>query len=142
MSIQRSLNQALGIGAVLYTQTPGYDAKKEEKLKQTRIKGLESELAGYQESLKGLDMKEWQADRVKTSLEAGEESIRRDLIKLDPSVSRLLEYYQEMEIRRQEANYQAQGIIANRQEQMTGFAQHMANWGKGKRPKVGETNGK
>ena len=115
--IQSGINQALGIGAALYTQTPGYAIKKEEKIKQTQIKGLESKLAGYQESLKGLDMEQPEAEATKQSLEAGEQSVKKDLFKLDPSASRILSYYQELAIKRQEANDRAQGKQANRQNQ-------------------------
>ena len=50
--IQSGINQALGIGAALYTQTPGYAAKKEEKLKQNEIKKLESKVAAYDKQIK------------------------------------------------------------------------------------------
>ena len=142
MSIQSNINQAMSIGAALYTQTPGYAIKKEEKLTQTKIEGLESKLAGYDEQLKAVNPAKGEDQSVRESLEAGKASLQKQLLKLDPSASRLRMYYEEQAIRRQEANDQAQGKKANRQEQMTGFAQHMANWGKGKRPKVGETNGK
>ena len=117
MSIQSNINQAMSIGAALYTQTPGYAIKKEEKIKQTQIKGLESKLAGYQESLKGLDMEQPEAEATKQSLEAGEQSVKKDLFKLDPSASRILSYYQELAIKRQEANDRARGKQANRQNQ-------------------------
>lgn len=129
MSIQGALNQAAGIGAALYTQTPGYAAKKEEKLKQTQIKGLESKLAGYQESLKGLDMKQPEAETAKESLEAGEQFVKKDLLKLDPSASRILSYYQELAIKRQEANNQARGNQANRQEQKQTILTNANKWG-------------
>lgn len=129
MSIQSTINQALGIGAALYTQTPGYAIKKEEKLKQTQIKGLESKLAGYQESLKGLDMEQPEADATKESLEAGEQSVKKDLLKLDPSASRIMSYYQELAIKRQEANNQAQGKKANRQAQKQTILTDANKWG-------------
>ena len=129
MSIQGALNQAAGVGAALYTQTPGYAIKKEEKLKQTKIKGLESELAGYREKLKGLDMEQPGAEATEESLEAGEDHIKRELIKLDPSVSRLLSYYEELEIKRQEANYRAQGKKANKQEQKQTMVTNADKWG-------------
>ena len=51
MSIQGSLNQALGIGAALYTQTPGYAIKKEEKLKQAELKTSEAQLEALKPEL-------------------------------------------------------------------------------------------
>lgn len=51
MSIQGSLNQAAGIGAALYTQTPSYAAKKEEKLKQTELKTSKAQLEALKPEL-------------------------------------------------------------------------------------------
>lgn len=129
MSIQGALNQAASIGAALYSQSPTYAAMKEEKLKQTQIKGLESKLAGYQESLKGLDMEQPEAEAAKKSLEAGEQSVKKDLFKLDPSASRILSYYQDLAIKRQEANNQAQGKKANRQAQKQTILTNINKWG-------------
>lgn len=49
--IQSGINQALGIGAALYTQTPGYAAKKEEKLKQKELKTSEAQLEALKPEL-------------------------------------------------------------------------------------------
>lgn len=49
--IQSGINQALGIGAALYTQTPGYAAKKEEKLKQAELKTSEAQLEALKPEL-------------------------------------------------------------------------------------------
>lgn len=129
MSIQGSLNQALGIGAALYTQTPGYAIKKEEKLKQTQIKGLESKLAGYDKELKDVNPAKGEDQSVKESLEAGKTSLQKQLLKLDPSASRLRMYYEEQAIRRQEANNQAQGKKANRQDQKQTMLIDANKWG-------------
>lgn len=129
MSIQGALNQAASIGVALYSQSPTYAAMKEEKLKPTQIKGLESKLAGYQESLKGLDMEQPEAEAAKESLEAGEQSVKKDLFKLDPSASRILSYYQELAIKRQEANNQAQCEKANRQAQKQTILTNINKWG-------------
>lgn len=51
MSIQGALNQAAGIGAALYTQTPGYAIKKEEKLKQAELKTSEAQLEALKPEL-------------------------------------------------------------------------------------------
>ena len=117
MSIQGSLNQALGIGAALYTQTPGYAVKKEEKLKQNEIKKLESKVAGYDKQIKDVNPNHPQAESTTQSLEAGKASLEKKLIMLDPSNERLSRYYEAEAIRRQEANYRAAGKKANRQNQ-------------------------
>ena len=58
MSIQQSLNQALGIGAVLATQTPAYKAQVEKKTEEAALKREEKELEAQSkilgETLKGL----------------------------------------------------------------------------------------
>ena len=115
--IQSGINQALGIGAALYTQTPGYAAKKEEKLKQNEIKDLESKLAGYDKQIKAVNPNNSEAESVKESLEAGKASLEKQLLRLDPSVERLSRYYEAEAIRRQEANYRAEGIQMNRKNQ-------------------------
>ena len=129
MSIQSTINQAAGIGAALYTQTPGYAIKKEEKLKQTQIKGLESKLAGYDEQLKAVNPAKGEDQSVKESLEAGKTSLQKQLLKLDPSASRLRMYYDEQAIRRQEANDRAEGKKANRQDQKQTMLIDANKWG-------------
>ena len=49
--IQSGINQALGIGAALYTQTPGYAAKKEEKLKQKELQTSKAQLEALKPEL-------------------------------------------------------------------------------------------
>ena len=115
--IQSGINQALGIGAALYTQTPGYAAKKEEKLKQNEIKKLESKVAAYDKQIKDVNPNHSEAESVTQSLEAGKASLEKKLIMLDPSNERLSRYYEAEAIRRQEANYRAAGKKANRQNQ-------------------------
>lgn len=115
--IQSGINQALGIGAALYTQTPGYAAKKEEKLKQNEIKNLESKVAAYDKQIKEVNPKYSEAESVTESLEAGKASLEKKLIMLDPSNERLGRYYEAEAIRRQEANDRALGKKANRQNQ-------------------------
>ena len=115
--IQSGINQALGIGAALYTQTPGYAAKKEEKLKQNEIKKIESKVAAYDKQIKDVNPNHSEAKSVTESLEAGKASLEKKLIMLDPSNERLSRYYEAEAIRRQEANYRAAGKKANRQNQ-------------------------
>ena len=115
--IQSGINQALGIGAALYTQTPGYAVKKEEKLKQNEIKKLESKVAAYDKQIKDVNPNHSEANLVTQSLEAGKSSLEKKLIMLDTSNERLSRYYEAEAIRRQEANYRAAGKKANRQNQ-------------------------
>lgn len=51
MSIQSTINQAASIGAALYTQTPGYAAKKEEKLKQKELQTSKAQLEALKPEL-------------------------------------------------------------------------------------------
>lgn len=152
MSIQSGINQALSIGAALYTQTPGYAAKREEEAveaktkaediaKQAEVAQLKKKAANVTEQLENLDMNQPEAGQARETLLKGEEVAYKNLAMADPSAVNWLQFYQNQAIRRQEANAHGLGKQMNRQEQMTGFAQHMANWGKGKRPKVGEING-
>lgn len=153
MSIQSTINQAATIGAALYTQTPDYAAKKEEKAvqakteaeniaKRAEVAQLKKKAENVTAQVENLDMNQPEAERARETLLKGEEVAYKNLAMADPSAVDWLKFYQNQAIRRQEANAQGLGKRMNRQEQMTRFAQHMANWGKGKRPKVGETNGK
>lgn len=152
MSIQSGINQNLSIIGALATQTPGYAAKREEKAveaktkaediaKQAEVAQLKKKAADVTEQLENLDMNQPEARQARETLLKGEEVAYKNLAMADPSAVNWLKFYQCQEVRRQEANDQAQGKQINRQEQMSGFAQHMTNWGKGKRPKVGEING-
>ena len=49
--IQSGINKALGIGAALYTQTPGYAIKKEEKLKQKELQTSKAQLEALKPEL-------------------------------------------------------------------------------------------
>lgn len=51
MSIQSNINQAMSIGAALYTQTPSYAAKKEEKLKQQELQTSKAQLEALKPEL-------------------------------------------------------------------------------------------
>ena len=115
--IQSGINKALGVGAALYTQTPGYATKKEEKLKQNEIKNLESKVAAYDKQIKDVNPNHSEAELVTESLEAGKASLEKQWLRLDPSDERLSRYYEAEAIRRQEANYRAAGKQANRQNQ-------------------------
>ena len=153
MSIQGSLNQALGIGAALYTQTPGYAAKKEEKLKQNELKISKAQLEALKPELEtklGDDAQP--LDKLaRKKIEEHANVLRERIFDIEPTAANAKEYYgsqtfgkifQDLGIRQDEANEKSFDIVQARAEQKIRYNQHMANWGKGKRPKVGETNGK
>lgn len=82
-----------------------------------KLKKLESKVAAYDKQIKDVNPKHPQAESVTQSLEAGKAGLEKKLIMLDPSNERLSRYYDAEAIRRQEANYRAQGKKANRQNQ-------------------------
>lgn len=152
MSIQSGINQNLSIIGALATQTPGYAAKREEKAveaktkaediaKQAEVAQLKKKAANATEQLENLDMNQPNAMQARETLLKGEEVAYKNLAMADPSAVNWLQFYQSQAIRRQEANAQGQAKQFNKQEQKIGYTQHMTNWGKSKRPKVGETNG-
>lgn len=153
MSIQGSLNQALGIGAALYTQTPGYAAKKEEALKQKELKTSKAQLEALKPELEtklGEDAQPM--DKLaRKKIEEQANVLRERIFDIEPTAANAKEYYgsqtfgkifQDLGIRQDEANEKSFDIVQARAGQKIRYNQHMANWGKGKRPKVGETNGK
>jgi len=152
MSIQGALNQALGIGAALYTQTPGYAAKKEEALKQKELKTSKAQLEALKPELEtklGEDAQPM--DKLaRKKIEEQANVLRERIFDIEPTAANAKEYYggqtfgkifQDLGIRQDEANEQSFDIVQARAKQKTRYNQHMANWGKSKRPKVGETNG-
>lgn len=153
MSIQGSLNQALGIGAALYTQTPGYATKKEEALKQKELKTSKAQLEALKPELeKKLGEDAQPLDELaRKKLEEHANVLRERIFDIEPTAANAKEYYgsqtfgkifKDLDIRQDEANEKSFEIVQARAGQKTRYNQHMANWGKGKRPKVGETNGK
>lgn len=153
MSIQGSLNQALGVGAALYTQTPGYAAKKEERLKQKELQISKSQLEALKPELEtklGEDAQPM--DKLaRKKIEEQANVLRERIFDIEPTTANAKEYYggqtfgkifKDLGIRQDEANEKSFDIVQARAGQKTRYNQHMANWGKGKRPKVGETNGK
>lgn len=153
MSIQGSLNQALGIGAALYTQTPGYAIKKEEALKQKELQTSKAQLEALKPALEkelGKDAKPY--DKLaRNKIEEQANVLRERIFDIEPTAANATEYYgnqtfgkifKDLGIRQEEANGRSFEIIQARAGQKTRYNQHMANWGKGKRPKVGDTNGK
>lgn len=153
MSIQGSLNQALGIGAALYTQTPGYAIKKEEALKQKELQTSKAQLEALKPELEtklGEDAQP--VDKLaRKKLEEQANVLRERIFDIEPTAANAKEYYgsqtfgkifKDLGIRQDEANGRSFEIVQARAGQKTRYDQHMANWGKGKRPKVGETNGK
>lgn len=153
MSIQSIINQAAGIGAALYTQTPDYAAKKEEKLKQKELKTSKAQLESLKPELEtklGEDAQPM--DKLaRQKIEEQANVLRERIFDIEPTAANAKEYYggqtfgkifQDLGVRQDEANEKSFEILQARAGQKTRYSQHMANWGKGKRPKVGETNGK
>ena len=153
MSIQGSLNQALGIGAALYTQTPGYAIKKEEKLKQNELQTSKAQLEALKPELEtNLGEDAQPMDKLaRQKIEEQANVLRERIFDIEPTAANAKEYYggqtfgkifKDLGVRQDKANEQSFEIVQARAKQKTRYNQHMANWGKGKRPKVGETNGK
>lgn len=153
MSIQSTINQAASIGAALYTQTPGYAAKKEEKIKQTELKTSKAQLEALKPELEtelGEDAQP--LDKLaRKKIEEQANVLRERIFDIEPTAANAKEYYggqtfgkifQDLGIRQDEANEKSFEIAQARAGQKTRYNQHMENWGKGKRPKVGEINGK
>ena len=153
MRIQSNINQARSIGAALYTQTPGYAAKKEEALKQKELKTSKAQLEALKPELEtklGEDAQPM--DKLaRKKIEEQANVLRERIFDIEPTAANAKEYYgsqtfgkifQDLGIRQDEANEKSFEIAQARAEQKTRYNQHMANWGKSKRPKVGETNGK
>ena len=151
--IQSGINQALGIGAALYTQTPGYAIKKEEALKQRELKTSKAQLEALKPELKtelGEDANP--LDKLaRNKIEEQANVLRERIFDIEPNAANAKEYYggqtfgkilKDLGVRQDEANEKSFEIVQARTKQNTRYNQHMANWGKGKRPKVGETNGK
>lgn len=152
MSIQGSLNQALGIGAALYTQTPGYAAKKEEALKQKELKTSKAQLEALKPELETKlgDDAQPMDKLARKKIEEQANVLRERIFDIEPTAANAKEYYgsqtfgkifKDLGVRQDEANEKSFEIVRSRAKQKTRYNQHMANWGKGKRPKVGETNG-
>ena len=140
MSIQSGINQNLSILGALATQTPGYAAKREEKAveaktkaeniaKQAEVAQLKKKAANVTEQLENLDMNQPEARQARETLLKGEEVAYKNLAMADPSAVNWLQFYQNQAIRRQEANDQAQGKKANRQEQKQTMLIDANKWG-------------
>ena len=153
MSIQSNINQAMSIGAALYTQTPGYAIKKEEKLKQKELQTSKAQLEALKPDLKtklGADAQPM--DKLaRKKIEEQANVLRERIFDIEPTAANAKEYYgsqtfgkifKDLGVRQDEANEKSFEIVNARAKQNTRYNQYMANWGKGKRPKVGETNGK
>lgn len=154
MSIQSSINQAMSIGAALYTQTPGYAAKKEEKLKQKELQTSKAQLEALKPELEtklGEDAQPM--DKLaRKKIEEQANVLRERIFDIEPTAANAKEYYGGQTFgkifkdlglndKQETANGRSFEIVQARGGQKTRYSQHMANWGKGKRPKVGEING-
>ena len=152
--IQSGINQALGIGAALYTQTPGYAAKKEEKLKQKELQTSKAQLEALKPELEtelGEDA-QLMDELARKKIEEQANVLRERIFDIEPTAANAKEYYgsqtfgkifKDLGIRQDEANEKSFEIVRARGKQKTRYEKGFENnWGKGKRPKVGETNGK
>lgn len=90
MSIQGSINQALSIGAALYTQTPKYAVMKEEALNNKAIEVGEANYTKLEDKIAKLDKDIAEADNadfvegaeaVKDTLKKNQAKIQDDLLK-------------------------------------------------------------
>lgn len=54
MSIQQDINQAIQLGAILHTQTPSYEAKKEHEALKREVEREEKALDAHKEGVKEL----------------------------------------------------------------------------------------
>ena len=153
--IQSGINQALGIGAALYTQTPGYAIKKEEKLKQKELQTSKAQLEALKPELEtklGEDAQPM--DKLaRKKLEEQANELRERIFDIEPNAANAKEYYGNQKFgkmfddlglndKQVKANGRSFEIVQARAGQNTRYNQYLANWGKGKRPKVGDTNGK
>jgi len=152
MSIQSNINQALGIGSALATQTPGYAAKKAEALKQKELKTSKSQLEALKPELEtklGDDANPF--DKLaRKKVEEQANVLRERIFDIEPTTTNAKKYYGNQKfgkifgnlgIKQDKADDKSFEIVQARVDQKTRYIQHMANWCKGKRPKVGETNG-
>lgn len=153
MSIQSNINQAMSIGAALYTQTPGYATKKEEALKQKELQTSKAQLEALKPELETKlgDDAQPMDELARKKIEEQANILRERIFDIEPTAANAKEYYgsqtfgkifKDLGVRQDEANEKSFEIVQARGKQNTRYNQHMANWGKGKRPKVGETNGK
>ena len=156
MSIQGSLNQALGIGAALYTQTPGYAIKKEEALKQKELQTSKAQLEALKPELETKLGKDAQPlDKLaRKKIEEHANVLRERIFDIEPNEANAKEYYGNQTFgkmfndlglndKQVKANGRGFEITQARAGQKTRIEKGFENnWGKGKRPKVGETNGK
>ena len=154
--IQSGINKALGIGAALYTQTPGYAIKKEEKLKQKELQTSKAQLEALKPELgKKLGEDAQPLDKLaRKKLEEQANVLRERIFDIEPNEANAKEYYGNQTFgkifndlglndKQVKANGRSFVIAQARAGQKTRFEKCFENnWGKGKRPKVGETNGK
>ena len=153
--IQSGINRTLGMGAALYTQTPGYAAKKEEALKQKELKTSKAQLEALKPELEtklGDDAQP--LDKLaRKKIEEHANVLRERIFDIEPNEANAKEYYGNQTFgkmfndlglndKQVKANGRSFEITQARAGQKTRIEKGFENnWGKGKRPKVGETNG-
>ena len=159
--IQSGINQALGIGAALYTQTPGYAAKKEEALKQKELKTSKAQLEALKPELEtklGEDAQPMD-ELARKKIEEHANVLRERIFDIEPNAANAKEYYGNQTFgkmfndlglndKQVKANGRSFEIVQARAGQKTrcekGFEN---NWGRNQTiltdvNKWGETNGK
>ena len=96
MSIQQSLNQALGIGAVLATQTPAYKAQVEKKTEEAALKreekGLEAQSKILGETLKGMSKGEDYSEAVINETAQRAVEAQRRISEIKPTAENIQRY--------------------------------------------------
>lgn len=120
MSIQQSLNQALGIGAVLTTQTGAYAAQKEKALKKQEASTIERQIKtlgyGY-ESTYNKDVISYEVAKEK---DKQVQELRKILFELEPTRKNAEQWLYNMPLgelverqaRAEKANMKAKGKAA------------------------------
>lgn len=95
MSIQSSLNQVAGLGAVGFTQSATYKAKTEEKLKEKQVAQLDKEASIVERALQestGTETSPQHDPKVEQDEARRLYSIRQELFRSDPTQERFKAY--------------------------------------------------
>lgn len=120
MSIQQSLNQALGIGAVLTTQTGAYAAQKEKALKKQEASTIKGQIktlgAGYESTYD----KDVISGEVAKEKDKQVQELRKRLFELEPTQKNAEQWLYNMPLgelaerqaRAEKANMKAKGKVA------------------------------
>lgn len=146
MSIQSNINQAMSIGAALYTQTPGYAITKDEALKQKELQTSKAQLEALKPELKTkLGENAHLLDKLaRKKLEEQANVLRERIFDTEPNVANAKEYYGNqafgkifkdlgLKYMQVNANGRSFKIVQARAEQKTRYENGFENnWGKGR----------